>query len=122
MVDEPKPKAPAGWYKHPSMVDTQRYWDGEAWTDKIAPGLPAPKTAKASAPAQPQRSCAYCQTLINKNAHRCPACGGDFKHCSRCGSLQGMTSHQKFVGIVRGGTKTQYRCMTCTKTLDGPRF
>jgi hypothetical protein len=30
-------KAPPGWYPHPSMVDTRRYWDGEAWTDAIAP-------------------------------------------------------------------------------------
>jgi hypothetical protein len=28
---------PAGWYAHPSMVGTQRYWDGEEWTDHIAP-------------------------------------------------------------------------------------
>ncbi|MEZ0580365.1 DUF2510 domain-containing protein [Nocardioides sp. MH1] len=29
--------APAGWYPHPSMVGTQRYWDGSRWTDHIAP-------------------------------------------------------------------------------------
>jgi hypothetical protein len=23
------------------MTDTQRYWDGQAWTEHIAPGLPA---------------------------------------------------------------------------------
>jgi hypothetical protein len=31
------PKAAAGWYADPSMVDTQRYWDGERWTDYRAP-------------------------------------------------------------------------------------
>ena len=40
MTDEgstaPK-KAPAGWYPHPSMADTRRYWDGTKWTDNIAP-------------------------------------------------------------------------------------
>lgn len=31
-----KPKA--GWYPHPTMADTRRYWDGEKWTSHIAPG------------------------------------------------------------------------------------
>lgn len=41
---EQRTTAPAGWYPHPSMAATQRYWDGERWTDHIAPG--APQTAK----------------------------------------------------------------------------
>lgn len=32
---------PAGWYPDPDQVQTQRYWDGEAWTDQRAP-LPPP--------------------------------------------------------------------------------
>lgn len=40
-----KAKAPAGWYPHPSMADTQRYWDGETWTDHIAPGAASPVSA-----------------------------------------------------------------------------
>lgn len=32
-----KRTAPAGWYPHPTMAATQRYWDGSAWTDNIAP-------------------------------------------------------------------------------------
>jgi hypothetical protein len=41
------PKPPAGWYPHPTMAGTQRYWDGERWTDTIAP-TPAsdPRSAK----------------------------------------------------------------------------
>ena len=35
-----EPAIPAGWYAHPTMADTQRYWDGHAWTDHIAPGAP----------------------------------------------------------------------------------
>jgi hypothetical protein len=27
------------------MADTQRYWDGERWTDHIAPGAPAPASS-----------------------------------------------------------------------------
>lgn len=40
-------KPPAGWYPHPSMADTRRYWDGAHWTEHIqaqAPaGQPGPK-------------------------------------------------------------------------------
>jgi hypothetical protein len=28
---------PAGWYPHPSMSGTQRYWNGVSWTDYVAP-------------------------------------------------------------------------------------
>lgn len=43
-------KAPAGWYPHPSMADTRRYWDGERWTSHIAPAEPAAPKA-TSGPA-----------------------------------------------------------------------
>jgi hypothetical protein len=36
-VTEQRKKAAPGWYPHPSMADTQRYWDGEKWTDNVAP-------------------------------------------------------------------------------------
>ncbi|MGH3345538.1 MAG: DUF2510 domain-containing protein [Nocardioides sp.] len=36
------PPPPAGWYPHPWMADTNRYWDGTAWTDHIAPVAVAP--------------------------------------------------------------------------------
>jgi len=39
--------APAGWYAHPTMADTQQYWDGHRWTDHVAPGLPAAQHAAA---------------------------------------------------------------------------
>lgn len=38
MSEEPKP--PPGWYAHPSMANTLRYWDGEQWRDQIAPAHP----------------------------------------------------------------------------------
>lgn len=31
--------AKAGWYPHPVMADTLRYWDGEKWTDQVAPAI-----------------------------------------------------------------------------------
>jgi hypothetical protein len=33
-------KPPAGWYPHPSMADTRRYWDGTFWTDHIQAQTP----------------------------------------------------------------------------------
>ena len=42
MADPPPPKSvPPGWYADPEMADTQRYWDGAAWTEHRAPGSPA---------------------------------------------------------------------------------
>jgi hypothetical protein len=32
--------APAGWYVDPDRVQTQRYWDGHAWTDDRGPLFP----------------------------------------------------------------------------------
>lgn len=32
---------PAGWYPDPTQAQTQRYWDGDAWTSSRAPALPA---------------------------------------------------------------------------------
>lgn len=28
---------PAGWYPHPSMAGTLGYWNGERWTEQVAP-------------------------------------------------------------------------------------
>lgn len=36
-------KARAGWYPHPKMPGTQRYWDGEKWTEHVAPMPPPSK-------------------------------------------------------------------------------
>lgn len=39
-----------GWYPDPKMVGTQRYWDGERWTDNAAP-LTAPPARSAETQA-----------------------------------------------------------------------
>lgn len=31
------PSSPAGWYPDPGQPETQRYWDGTAWTEQRAP-------------------------------------------------------------------------------------
>lgn len=33
---------PAGWYPHPEMAGTQRYWNGREWSGDVAPVAPAP--------------------------------------------------------------------------------
>lgn len=38
----PSPNVPAGWYPDPAQTATQRYWDGEAWTEQRAPLAPTP--------------------------------------------------------------------------------
>lgn len=56
MSETPQPKPPAGWYPHPRMADTRRYWDGEKWTDHIAPGGPVPSPALTGAAAETRSS------------------------------------------------------------------
>lgn len=49
----PSPGVPPGWYPDPSQVATQRYWDGETWTDQRAPLPPTSAPEKSSASIQP---------------------------------------------------------------------
>lgn len=46
------PKVPAGWYPHPSMAETRRYWDGQGWTDHISP-MDSPTTSSPNPSRQP---------------------------------------------------------------------
>lgn len=32
-----QPPTPPGWYPHPEMAATLRYWDGSDWTEQVAP-------------------------------------------------------------------------------------
>lgn len=44
---------PAGWYPDPTNPNTQRYWDGERWTEHVQPlvdGQPPPPTQRYEAP------------------------------------------------------------------------
>lgn len=50
MADESKTRMTSpGWYPDPEMVGTQRYWDGERWTEHAAPLTPPP--AQSAAPS-----------------------------------------------------------------------
>lgn len=41
---------PAGWYPDPTTPGQQRYWDGTAWTDHVAPAGPAAAPGAATVP------------------------------------------------------------------------
>lgn len=114
------PPPPAGWYDDPDANDQLRYWDGGDWTEHTAPNAaPPPPTGTA---VQLGAECPYCHSGIHPDASRCPSCSGELKFCSSCREHVGVTSKQKFVGMARGGMKTQYRCMKCGRVVDGPRF
>lgn len=68
------------------------------------------------------RACDYCTREISAAATRCPHCAGEFRYCPTDKRYVGLTSKQKFVGLMRGGHQTQYRCISCDRVLDGPRF
>ena len=40
--------SPAGWYPQPD--GQQRYWDGQQWTEKFAPGVPEPGGNRSGIP------------------------------------------------------------------------
>ena len=65
--DQAGPEALAGWYSHPSMADTRRYWDGQRWTDHIAPAdvsPPAPTDAAAHPASRIDPSFAWALALL----------------------------------------------------------
>jgi hypothetical protein len=52
MTDGTQPNAPAGWYPDPQNPGQQRYWDGNAWVDPVAP-VPQQSEPAAVAPNAP---------------------------------------------------------------------
>lgn len=42
-MSDPNQQAAAGWY--PDGQGSQRYWDGQQWTDAVVPGVPQPQSA-----------------------------------------------------------------------------
>lgn len=46
-MSEHTPASPAGWYADPQNPGQQRYWDGAAWSDAVAPA-PMPAVAPAT--------------------------------------------------------------------------
>lgn len=110
------PDAPAGWYPHPEMADTVRYWSGAEWTGHIAPASGVRDGASGTVP------CPYCQTAIAPGLSRCPQCSGEFRHCSQCQGMVAVTTKSINVGLLRGGRANQIRCAQCRRILEGPAF
>lgn len=48
-MSDSTPPPPPGWYADPVMPGTQRYWDGSAWSEHVAPAGSA--AASTSGPA-----------------------------------------------------------------------
>ena len=113
MTRKPKP-APSGWYTDPSEPGARRYWDGTDWRGQVV--------AQPQQQASSSRPCPYRAEPIAREALRCRHCAGELRHCSQCQTTVGTVARQKFVGLVRGGMKTQLSCLQCGKVLDGPRF
>lgn len=68
------------------------------------------------------RDCPYCFEQIPEEATRCKHCAGKLWPCPKCLDNVGVVTKQKFVGLLRGGTKEQRRCMDCGTVVDGPRW
>lgn len=51
MMDDQQTPPQPGWYPHPTMPGTQAYWDGDRWTDHVAPAAP-PRDGSTSAAAK----------------------------------------------------------------------
>jgi Protein of unknown function (DUF2510) len=49
--ETPSPDVPAGWYQDPDRTQSQRYWDGDKWTDQIAPIVQRVSGAAKATPA-----------------------------------------------------------------------
>lgn len=47
-----QPTTSPGWYVHPDMADSLRYWDGEKWTDQVAPATPKKEKGGVSTTAK----------------------------------------------------------------------
>jgi hypothetical protein len=104
-----------GWYADPNDSTVERYFNGSMWQDQRRPRASVSSDSGL-------RLCPYCKSEIHADATRCPSCSGEMRFCPACQANVGLDSKQKFVGFVRGGTKTQYRCKQCARVLDGPRF
>lgn len=61
MTDAPQPAA--GWYPHPTMPNTQAYWDGGQWTEHVAPGPQAAPIAFVEV-RRKRESLTTAQTLV----------------------------------------------------------
>lgn len=119
-MNEEQSSAPAGWYPDPTMADTQRYWDGSAWTDHRAPATPAAAPAPRSASGSAQIVCQFCQQAggvtvrSEKRAKRKTATRMGLGVLTLGGSL-GAT------GVSKKGRVTVLSCSNCGMQWDAPK-
>ena len=58
------PQVPAGWYSDPDWPDTERYWDGEVWTDQRRQESAHAPTATPRSAAAPSVSSGSTQPAV----------------------------------------------------------
>jgi len=66
MTSGQEPSPPPGWY--PVDGGQQRYWDGEAWTDAVAPGAPIPAPTPGAVATRSSADETTMATLIHVTA------------------------------------------------------
>jgi Protein of unknown function (DUF2510) len=97
-------KTPAGWYPDPEQVETQRYWDGEKWTDQRAP-LAKPGGGIGISPQSLRRLGASVAVLLailyfsGRLDHALYPAGLNFNECGKNG----------FGSVYCGDELTEYR-------------
>ncbi len=66
------PNVPAGWYPDPTMVNTQRYWDGAAWTEHVQPAQNPSQFAPTPAQLAPTQQYGGPQQPMDGGHHSAP--------------------------------------------------
>ena len=85
--------APAGWYPDTTKPGQQRYWDGNAWTDHVAPLTPTAPAAPAAPPA------AAAPTPTPADAGRGDSCSRDSRvHGRGAGDSRVDAAHELAAG------------------------
>jgi len=74
----------AGWKNDPLAESEWRWWDGEAWTDRVGASQAAASTPSAGAVAPdsftaPNKVCPHCGAASQTVAKKCPNCGKGYK-------------------------------------------
>lgn len=88
--DAPQPdEKTAGWKSDPTGTSEWRWWDGNAWTDRVGASqqsdVAAPTAASGAQPSAaasftaPSKVCPHCGAQAQTTGKKCPNCGKGYK-------------------------------------------